>query len=124
MRDAFAGRVALQAVALVALDVYREPYARTLADLVAETGGGLIGGVTRATAGLHEDELADLEDLLDRLFTWRASATSTSTSTSTNPAIPTGAALPAVARATLRHGYEGRVTCGHCCSLAAGRGDR
>ncbi len=117
MRDAFAGRVALQGVALMALDVYRTPYARTLADIVAEAGG-LMGGVTRATAGLHEDELADLDDLLDRLFTLareRDLDVDLHVDESDDPA---SAALPAVARATLRHGHEGRVTCGHCCSLA------
>lgn len=117
MREAFAGRVALQGVALVALDVYRTPFARTLADLVA-AAGGLIGGVTRATAGLHGEDLADLEDLLDRLFTLareRGLDVDLHVDESGDPA---GAALPAVARATLRHGYEGRVTCGHCCSLA------
>ena len=118
MREAFAGRITLQAVALVALDVYRDPYARTLADLVAETGGGLIGGVTRATAGLHEDELADLEDLLDRLFTLARERDLDVDLHVDESGDPTGAALPAVARATVRHGYEGRVTCGHCCSLA------
>ncbi len=117
MRDAFAGRVALQAVALVALDVYATPFATALADLVAETGG-LIGGVTRATAGLHEDELADLEALLDRLFTLARDRDLDVDLHVDESGDPTGAALPAVARATRRHGYEGRVTCGHCCSLA------
>ena len=31
---------------------------------------------------------------------------------------PRAAALPHVARAAIRHDYRGRVTCGHCCSLA------
>lgn len=31
---------------------------------------------------------------------------------------PAAATLEAVARATLRHGFAGRVTCGHCCSLS------
>nr|WP_245496702.1 cytosine deaminase [Lichenibacterium ramalinae] len=117
MQAAFAERVALQGVALVALDVYRTPFAETLADLVA-AGGGLVGGVTRATAGLHGEELADLEDLLDRLFTLageRDLDVDLHVDESNDTA---GAALPAVARATVRHGYEGRVTCGHCCSLA------
>ncbi len=117
MRDAFAGRVALQAVALVALDVFATPFASTLADLVAETGG-LMGGVTRATAGLHEDELADLEAVLDRLFTLARERDLDVDLHVDESGDPTGAALPVVARATMRHGYEGRVTCGHCCSLA------
>ncbi len=118
LRDAVAGRLALQAVALVALDVYATDYAATLADLVAETGGGLMGGVTRATAGLHEDELADLEALLDRLFLLARDRDLDVDLHVDESGDPAGAALPAVARATVRHGYEGRVTCGHCCSLA------
>lgn len=118
MRDAFAGRLALQAVALVALDVYATDHARTLADLVAETGGGLMGGVTRATAGLHEDELADLDALLDRLFVLARERDLDVDLHVDESGDPAGAALPAVARAAVRHGYEGRVTCGHCCSLA------
>ncbi len=117
LRDAYAGRVALEGVALVALDVYRSDYATVLADIVAATGG-LLGGVTRATAGLHEDELADLEDLLDRLFTLARDRDLDIDLHVDESGDPTAAALPAVARATLRHGYEGRVTCGHCCSLA------
>jgi cytosine deaminase len=31
---------------------------------------------------------------------------------------PAAATLPFVARAAKRHGYKGRVVCGHCCSLA------
>jgi cytosine deaminase len=31
---------------------------------------------------------------------------------------PLADTLPYIARATLRHGYQGRVVCGHCCSLA------
>jgi cytosine/creatinine deaminase len=117
MREAFAGRVDLQAVALVTLDVYATPYATTLADLVAETGG-LMGGVTRAMGRLHEDELADLENLLDRLFTLARERDLDVDLHVDESGDPAGAALPAVARATLRHRYEGRVTCGHCCSLA------
>ncbi len=117
MRDAYAGRIALQAVALVALDVYRTPFGAELADLVA-AGGGLMGGVTRATAGLHEEELADLDDLLDRLFTLAGERGLDVDLHVDESGDPTAAALPAVARAAMRHGYEGRVTCGHCCSLA------
>ena len=117
MRDAFAGRVALQGVALVGLDVYGTPYASELADLVARHGG-LIGGVTRAAAGLHEDGLPDLEALLDRLFVLARERDLDVDLHVDESGDPAGATLPAIARAAMRHGYEGRVTCGHCCSLA------
>ncbi len=118
MRDAYRGRVALQAVGLIALDIYRDPYARTLADIVAETGDGVIGGVTRAAAGLHGAALADLDGLLERLFTLARERDLDVDLHVDESGEPSAATLPAIARATLRHGYEGRVTCGHCCSLA------
>ena len=117
MRDGFAGRVALQGVALVGLDVYATPYATELADLVARHGG-LIGGVTRAAAGLHEDGLPDLENLLDRLFVLARERDLDVDLHVDESGDPASATLPAIARAAMRHGYEGRVTCGHCCSLA------
>ena len=117
VRDAWHHRLALQAVALVPIDVYRTPYARELADIVAMSGG-LLGGVTRASGGRHEDGLADLDDLLDRIFILARERDLDVDLHVDESGDPLAAALPAVARAAIRHGYEGRVTCGHCCSLA------
>ncbi|WP_216671088.1 cytosine deaminase [Mangrovicoccus sp. HB161399] len=114
-RAAWAERVALQAVALVPLDSYRGGYGERLADLVA-AHGGLMGGVTRAAGGAHGDGLDDIDELLDRLF-GLAKARDLDIDLHVDEAMKAGA-LPHVARAALRHGYEGRVTCGHCCSLA------
>lgn len=114
-RAAWAGRIGLQAVALVPVDVYRTDYAANLADLVA-THGGLMGGVTRASGGSHGGGLDDLDELLDRLFTL-AKERDLDIDLHVDEAAQAGA-LPHVARATIRHGYQGRVTCGHCCSLA------
>lgn len=115
MRDAWADRIALQAVALVPIDAYRGDYGAELADLVA-AHGGLLGGVTRAAGGTHGAGIEDLDDLLDRLFLL-AKARDLDIDLHVDEAAQAGA-LPHVARATIRHGYEGRVTCGHCCSLA------
>ncbi|MBE3639535.1 cytosine deaminase [Mangrovicoccus algicola] len=114
-REAWADRIALQAVALVPLDSYRGDYGDRLADLVADHGG-LLGGVTRAAGGAHGDGLDDIDDLLDRLFVL-ARARDLQVDLHVDEAMRADA-LPHVARAALRHGYEGRVTCGHCCSLA------
>lgn len=115
VRARWSDRVALQAVALVPLDAYRGAYAERLADLVAARGG-LLGGVTRATGGSHDAALDDIDALLDRLFVL-ARDRDLDVDLHVDEAMQADA-LPHVARATIRHGYEGRVTCGHCCALA------
>jgi cytosine/creatinine deaminase len=115
-RAEFAGRVAVQAVALVPVDAYLGDYGAHLADLVAAEGG-LLGGVTRAAGGTHQaGGMEELDAILDRLFTL-ARERDLDVDLHVDEAAVAGALAP-VARATLRHGYEGRVTCGHCCSLA------
>lgn len=114
MRAVFADRITLQAVALVPMDAWAGDYGPELADLVASQGG-ILGGVTRASGGTH-GALEGLDDLLDRLFTL-ARARDLDVDLHVDEAAQ-AAALPHVARATIRHGYQGRVTCGHCCSLS------
>lgn len=77
---------------------------------------GLLGGVTRPTGGTHGGALEDIDALLDRLFTLVAER-DLDIDLHVDEAAQVGA-LPHVARATIRHGYQSRVTCGHCCSLA------
>ena len=117
IRAAWEGRVALQAVALAPMDIFIRPYARTLADIVAEIGG-LIGGVTRASGSSIENGLADLDLLLDELFRLARERDLDVDLHVDESSFAATATLPTIARATIRHGYEGRVTCGHCCSLA------
>jgi len=114
-RDRWAGRLTLQGVALVPLDTYALPHGKTLADIVARSGG-ILGGVTRAGNGSHEAGLDGLDGLLDTLFTF-AKERDLDVDLHVDEAAVANALGP-VALATLRHGYEGRVTCGHCCSLA------
>ncbi|MBB5762479.1 cytosine deaminase [Methylorubrum rhodesianum] len=117
MRAAWAGRIALQAVGLTPIDAYATDYGRRLADLIADSDG-LIGGVTRPTGGLHGGALAEIDALLDRLFGLARERGLDVDLHVDETGDPAATSLDAVARATLRHGYEGRVTCGHCCSLA------
>lgn len=111
----WAKRIALQAVGLVPLDAYRTDHGRELADLIAKQGG-LLGGVTRASGGTHSSGLEDIDALLDALFLL-ARERDIDIDLHVDEAARADA-LPHVARAAIRHGYEGRVTCGHCCSLA------
>ncbi|MGV1950648.1 cytosine deaminase [Agrobacterium vitis] len=116
----WSGRIALQAVGLVPLDAYRTDHGKQLADLVARQGG-LLGGVTRASGGTHGigkngTGLDDIDALLDSLFRL-ARERDLDIDLHVDEAEKADA-LPHVARAAIRHGYEGRVTCGHCCSLA------
>lgn len=117
MRAAWAGRIALQGVGLTPIDAYATDYGRRLADLIAASDG-LIGGVTRPTGGLHGGALAEIDALLDRLFGLARARDLDVDLHVDETGDPAATSLDAVARATLRHGYEGRVTCGHCCSLA------
>jgi cytosine/creatinine deaminase len=117
VRAAWAGRVELQAVALCPIDLIQDAYGDRIAALVAQTGG-VLGGVTRASVGDHGPPSADIDAMLDRLFQLAARHDldiDLHVDESGDPAVAT---LPHVARAAIRHGYRGRVTCGHCCSLA------
>ncbi|EJT05848.1 cytosine deaminase [Rhizobium sp. CCGE 510] len=110
MREAWKDRIALQAVALFPMENMADM--AYFADLVATVreNGGLIGGVTRMTA--------DLDSQLDVLF--RAAADNgldvdLHVDESDDPAAET---LKAIAQAVLRNRFDGKVTAGHCCSLA------
>ena len=119
IRKEWQDRVTLQAVGLVPLDTYREPggYGDRLANIVAMSGG-IMGGVTRPSTGGHSDHLPDLDPLLDRVFTLAADRNLDIDFHVDETGDPAAATLRNVAEATLRHGYQGRVTCGHCCSLS------
>jgi cytosine deaminase len=118
MRAAWEGKIALQAVSLLPIDFFGGEYGERLAALVTSSGG-ILGAVTRAAgAGGHGAPLEDLDRLLDRLFTLAARHDLDIDLHVDETGDPKADALSHVARAALRHGYEGRVTAGHCCSLA------
>ncbi|MDF0698057.1 cytosine deaminase [Rhizobium sp. MC63] len=110
MREAWKDRIALQAVALFPMENMAD--AAYFADLVAvvRDKGGLIGGVTRMSS--------DLGSQLDTLF--RAAADNgLDVDLHVDETDDPGAeSLKAIAEAVLRNRFEGKVTAGHCCSLA------
>ncbi|MEM8715341.1 MAG: cytosine deaminase [Cyanobacteria bacterium P01_G01_bin.4] len=109
LRQAWQNTIELQAASIQPLDVYLTPQGEALADLVADSDG-LLGGVPQmgpqlAVACDRLFELAKERDLDIDLHVDESGD-------------PNDIALQYVARAAMRHGYEGRVVCGHCCSLA------
>jgi cytosine deaminase len=118
MRAEWKDKIALQAVSLLPIDLFREEWGDKIAKIVAESGG-ILGAVTRAAnAGGHGAPLDDLDALMDRLFGLAARYDLDIDLHVDETSDPRAAALPYVARAAIRHGYQNRVTCGHCCSLA------
>jgi len=118
LREEWRGRVELQAVAFVPLDVYGTPFGARLAEIAAQSGCGVLGAVTRPTGGLHGMALENFDRLLDTLFRLarRHGLDIDLHVDETNDV--NARALERVADAVLRNAFEGKVTCGHCCSLA------
>ena len=109
LRKKWKARLTLQAVCLVTLDTFMTKEGEALADLVAASGG-VLGGV----AFMNEEIVAQIDRVFE-LAKERELDLDFHTDESLNP---DDVALRLVAQAALRHGFEGRITCGHCCSLS------
>ncbi len=109
LRAEWAGRIALQGVALVPLDAYGTSFAERMADVVAEAGG-LLGG-----SGALEPEAASYIRRVFDLAADRGLDIDLHVDETGDPAAHT---LRLIAEEAIRRNYQGRVTCGHCCSLA------
>jgi cytosine deaminase len=117
MRDQWRGKVDLQGVALCPIDLLQDEFGDRVAAIVA-SASGLLGGVTRASIGNHGAPLDNIDALLDRVFALATRHDLDIDLHVDETHDPAAATLPFVARAAMRHGYQGRVVCGHCCSLA------
>ena len=109
MRDRWTGRIALQGVSLAMLDSYAGEEGERLADLVADHGG-ILGAV------VIDD--ADSGAALDRVFGLARDRNLDLDFHTDETDNPHSNGLEAIAEATIRFGWQGRVTAGHCCSLA------
>jgi len=124
LRNRWRGRVDVQGVSLVALSFFRdEEAARKLADVVAEHKGLLGAAVCCAERGGHpEDDWTtcekDRDELLDRIFTLAKERNLDIDFHTDENGNELAKGLRYVAQKTIEHGYQGRVVCGHCCSLA------
>jgi len=109
-RDAWAGRVDLQAVALSPIELFLDETVRArLAETLLEYGGA-IGGFTYMAPGL--------ETALDHLFAMASENGFDIDLHVDETADPNARSLKAIAEAAIRTDYQGQVTVGHCCSLA------
>lgn len=118
LRAKWAGRVTLQATSSVPIDVYSTAYGRRLADLAADTEGGLLGGVLRRSTDHFAGYIDNLAELLDAQFKLAKDRGLRIDLHVDETLKPGDTHLDEVARAVMRHGLEGRVVCGHCCSLS------
>jgi cytosine/creatinine deaminase len=109
MRDRWAGRIALQGVSLEMVDHYAGDDGKRLADLVADHGG-ILGAVVID----HPDPGPPLE----RVFSLARDRDLDLDFHSDETDNPMSNGLEAIAEATIRFGWQGRVVAGHCCSLA------
>jgi cytosine deaminase len=109
MRERWAGRIALQGVSLAMLDSYAGEEGERLADLVADHAG-ILGAIVIDDAGPSA--------ALDRIFTLARDRNLDLDFHADETNNPNSNGLEAIAEAAIRFGWEGRVTAGHCCSLA------
>jgi cytosine deaminase len=115
LRDRWAGRITLQAATLQVLELYDGEAGERLADLVAQSGA-MLGGLTRHTGA--DFDAAALDARLDRLFRLAADRGLDLDLHVDETGDPQSRTLAQVARAAMRSRFRGKVTCGHCCSLA------
>ena len=109
LRERWADRIELQAVALFSIDMILEPFFDDLVALLKRRGG-LIGGVTQM--------LPDLDARLDLMFQAASDAGLDIDLHVDETEAREVLTLKAIAEAKIRNGFEGAVTVGHCCSLA------
>lgn len=110
MRARWAGRIDLQAVALFSIDHFADDaYAREIVDTVAEHGG-VLGAVTFMMPGLKK--------LIEKIMRAAAERGLDLDFHVDETNDPKARSLGAIADAALKTRFPGRITCGHCCSLA------
>lgn len=115
LREKWAGRITLQAVALVSTDLYDTPENAAVVDVVAESGGRL-GGITFRLSGLDDPGVLDAR--LDRLFALASARRLDVDLHVDENGLASSNTLAQIAKAILRNNFRGQVVCGHCCSLA------
>jgi cytosine deaminase len=115
MRDAWAGRMDVQAVSICPLERFAGDAGVALADLVAESGG-LLGMTTTGEGGQAQSPA--FQALLDRFFDLAEERDLAIDLHLDETGDPTSTTLNAVARTALRRGFRKPLQVGHVCSLS------
>jgi cytosine deaminase len=110
LRDAWAGRIDLQAAALIGVDQVLDDHAFARVCETVRAHGGIVGAYTFM--------MPHVEAALDRLFRHAAEQGIDLDFHADETGDPDSRMLGLIADAALRHRFEGRVLVGHCCSLA------
>ncbi|MGF1483874.1 MAG: cytosine deaminase [Opitutales bacterium] len=110
LRAEFAPYLTIQSVSLCGMAEWDSPRGAIIADMTKQHGGAALGGFSKANP--------DIDLQLDRLL-----ATARDYQLGIDLHVdethdPDSVALRATAEAVIRNGFEGRVVCGHCCSLS------
>jgi cytosine deaminase len=109
LQQEWADRIHLQAVGLIPIEDFSQPFGEAFADHVANYGGVLGAFLTMQS---------DLDRLLERMLALAAERGLDLDVHVDESGDPGAVALRHLAAAALRRGFEGEILCGHCCSLA------
>ncbi len=110
MRERWAGRIELQAVSILPVDLFLDPaFADEIVGVIAEHGG-VLGAVTYM--------IDDLDAALDAVIQRAARAGLDLDFHVDETGDPSARSLRHIADAVIRNGFTGRIVAGHCCSLA------
>ncbi len=113
-RDAFRGLVDVQIVAFPQLGLIDDPAGVRWMREAMRQGADVVGGMPHheaspAAAARHIELCFEVAEEFDADVDMHVDETDD----------PASRSLELLAEATIRHGYQGRVTAGHCCALAA-----
>jgi len=113
-RQRFADMLSIQVVAFPQLGLARKPEAQRLLRQAMLAGADVVGGMPHGEA-TPEDAARHIEMAFDIARAFDADVDMHVDETDD----PQSHTLELLAEATIRHGYQGRVTASHCCALSA-----
>jgi cytosine deaminase len=123
LRERWSGRIALQAVSNIPIDVYLTDEGRALADRVA-AAGGVLGCITRFRALENTPLPPEFDVAMANLFALARERSLDLDLHVDETGDPAARTLIRVAQLALKHEFPGAILCGHCSSLALQDDDR